>query len=260
MSNQPSPPSAPSSAPAGDPFQRLKKMSKTAGVGTQEYVAINAPSIVCLLAGVAALLALLSPILLAFAAFSVVCGVIAWVQVVKSGGTQMGRRFAAIGLLLSFGVTGLISYREYADARAFEESKSAIADIFTKFGSAAAAGDGKTAYSYFGSTFHERIKFEDFDGFLKMLEGNTNYGGIKNVEWNQRLEAIPDTSGQGNDIARAMVGVRLAKAPNTIPAEATLIRRTASDGRKGDWKIESLAPFFEKPASRPSPQGQGSGG
>lgn len=260
MATETSTPSASVATPAGgDSLARLKRMSKTAGVGSHDYVAVNVPSVIAALAGVAALLALLSPILLVFALFAVVCAVIAIVQIVKSSGTQMGKRWAALGILLAAGTGGFVLNREYSEARAFEESKSAIAGVFNQFAAASAAGDHQKAYSFFGPAFQGRIKFDDFAAFLKMLEGNPAYGALTEVRWNQRLEAIQDPSGEGNDIAKAALSIKLAKSESLIPIEATLIRRTASDGRKGEWRIEGMPPLFEKPAENRSPQG-GAGG
>ena len=82
-------------------MSRLKKMSTTAGVGSQEYVAISPLAIVTVLTGVASVLAFLADVLLVVPLVAVVCGIIAWRQVRSSNGTQTGIGLAALGMLLA---------------------------------------------------------------------------------------------------------------------------------------------------------------
>src|SRR5687768_5111201 len=86
--------------PAPDPLHNLYRMSRTAGLGSGEYVAINNTSVIAFLMGVASVLALLNPFLLVFAVVAVVLGVMALIQIRSSNGTQTGRAFAIAGILL----------------------------------------------------------------------------------------------------------------------------------------------------------------
>src|SRR3954447_25417468 len=100
-------PTTPSQGPAAsgaagtsgeaDPLHNLYRMSRTAGLGSGDYVAINNTSILALILGLAGVLSMLYPLLLIVSAAAVVCGVFAFVQIRSSNGTQTGRGFALLG-------------------------------------------------------------------------------------------------------------------------------------------------------------------
>src|SRR5271167_101284 len=90
-----------------DPFQRLHKMSTTAGLGSGDYVAINNAALTALLLGIASCLVLWgSTLLLVIPALSVLSAILAFRQVSASNGTQTGKGMALLGLLLSLGMGG----------------------------------------------------------------------------------------------------------------------------------------------------------
>src|SRR5687768_10470858 len=91
---------------APDPLARLKKMSTTAGVGSQEYVAVNPMAVAALLLGVASLLVFVHDALLLIPLVGVVCAFIAWRQIKNSNGTQTGRLMALAGIVLCVAIGG----------------------------------------------------------------------------------------------------------------------------------------------------------
>src|SRR5205085_7590050 len=109
---------ATSSAPPGvngngtavddDPLARLHKMSTTAGLGTTDYVAINALAVASVFLGLASLLAMLDPLLLVLPVLAIACSIWALTQIRNSGGTQSGRGLAVLGLVLSLGCFGVV--------------------------------------------------------------------------------------------------------------------------------------------------------
>ncbi len=112
-----------------DPLLHLHKMSTTAGVGNDDYVAVNVTAVVAVLFGLASLLAVLNTVLLVFPIVGVILGVIAFRQVSHSNGTQTGKGLAVLGLGLSgiitaviFCVQGLQAVHRRADHRALTES------------------------------------------------------------------------------------------------------------------------------------------
>src|SRR6476660_5325715 len=64
-----------------DPLASLHKMSTTAGITSQEYVAINIPSIVAFVLGIASLVAVLNPVLLVLPLAAVVTAYAALSQI-----------------------------------------------------------------------------------------------------------------------------------------------------------------------------------
>src|SRR3954454_9597425 len=93
---------------APNPLASLHKMSTTAGISSQEYVAINIPSIIAPVLGVASVVAVLNPILLVVPLAAIVTAVAALRQIRESNGTQTGRAFAWLGIVLSLAIGGVV--------------------------------------------------------------------------------------------------------------------------------------------------------
>ena len=101
--------SKPETVPASDgpdPLAGLYHMSNTAGLGTQDYVAINPVAIWSVFFGVASVLVVLSNVLLAIPLVGLVCAIIALFRSARGNGTQTGKGLAIIGLALSLGSAG----------------------------------------------------------------------------------------------------------------------------------------------------------
>src|SRR5687768_6049715 len=102
---QPAGASAPAAEP--DPLHNLYRMSRTAGLGSGDYVAINNTSVLAFLLGLGGVLALLSPMLIIVPVAAIVCAVLAFFQIRSSNGTQSGQAFAALGVLLGLAFGGV---------------------------------------------------------------------------------------------------------------------------------------------------------
>lgn len=224
-----------------DPFRNLHRMSTTAGVGSTEYVAVNTPSVVALTAGLASAAALVTPILLVIPVFAVICAVLGWVQIGRSNGTQTGRLLCVLGALLACGFGGAVVRQEIATARAFAESRREIGALFQRFADATKSGDYQRAYEVFGPAFRSRMPFERFKGTLDHIASFPNYGRVVSCTWNERLQAVPDATGQGNDFARAAVQVGFEHSSVTLACEVVLVRRRGDER----WVIEQMVPLFQ---------------
>src|SRR3954447_16756129 len=97
------------------PIARLHKMSTTAGVGSQDYVAINNSAIVSVILGLCTALAFLGVPFLIVGAAGIVFGIIAIVQIRHSNGTQGGMGLAILGILLSLGIAGSVTAASVID-------------------------------------------------------------------------------------------------------------------------------------------------
>src|SRR4051812_2754029 len=97
-----------------DPAMRsLYKMSRTAGVGLQDYAAINVFAVVGLLLAVASVLTLIFPdvdALLVIPIGAIVLCIIAFVQIRGSNGTQTGTFLAIAGILIGGALAGVNVY------------------------------------------------------------------------------------------------------------------------------------------------------
>lgn len=92
--------------PAPDPLAGLHKMSTTAGVGTQDYVAISNLAILAAILGLLSSLTFWSEWLLLASGLGMVCAVAALYYIRHSNGTQTGKGLAWLGLVLSVGLGG----------------------------------------------------------------------------------------------------------------------------------------------------------
>src|SRR4051794_26864016 len=130
-------PAAPSQAPASgtgtggeaDPLHNLYRMSRTAGLGSGDYVAINNTAIAALLLGVASTLSLLWPAALVVAAAAIVCGILALIQISSSNGTQSGRALAALGILLALALGGVTGVKMVAASAQHRRDEAKIGEL-----------------------------------------------------------------------------------------------------------------------------------
>src|SRR4051812_25063806 len=109
-----------------DELARLHHMSTTAGLGTQEYVAINPVAVAAVLLGLASALSLLDNILLVVPIAAIICSLIAMKQIKNSNGTQTGKGLVTLGLLLSIGFAGFIGSRAATAAIRTKSDREAI--------------------------------------------------------------------------------------------------------------------------------------
>src|SRR2546423_11699825 len=93
--------SAPATDSANDPLAKLHRMSTTAGVASQQYVAVNTTAVIAALLGVASGLTLFSQLMLVIPVAGIVCAIVAWRQINGSNGTETGKPLAIAVLLLS---------------------------------------------------------------------------------------------------------------------------------------------------------------
>src|SRR5438046_5220936 len=87
-----------------DPIAHLHRMSTTAGVGSQEYVAINNLAVIAALLGLGTALAFVHIFFVILGLAGIACGTIAMLQIRDSNGTQGGRGLAWTGIVLSLAV------------------------------------------------------------------------------------------------------------------------------------------------------------
>src|SRR5258706_5182963 len=91
MPTSPPEPNISSSPIAADPLSKLHKMSTTAGVASQQYVAVNTAAVLAALLGVASMMAMFSPLLLVIPAGTIGVAIFAWPQIANRHGTGTGK-------------------------------------------------------------------------------------------------------------------------------------------------------------------------
>lgn len=150
-----------------DPAMKaLYRMSRTAGVGLQDYAAVNVLAVVGLLLGLAGVLLVLvagSAFALAVPLIAAVLSTVGLVQIRRSNGTETGQWIALGGLLLSLGIIG-VSVTTYLRQRSTENAyKAELRQLVERFrGSTATTQASGDAYMLFDARFRETVKPETF--------------------------------------------------------------------------------------------------
>jgi hypothetical protein len=239
-------PAATPQGDAPDPLAGLYHMSTTAGVGTQEYVAINPTAIAALALGLVSVLAMFSDILLVIPLAGLICAILALVQIRSSNGTQTGTGLAILGLVLSIAVGGgRGGYAAYTSLRTTADERQ-IAQIIHNLGQDVAKGDYAKAYGSFTQAFQDRVDLPKFEQAFKEFSTIPQLGPVESIEWNQQsvyTEAKPDT---GVVLGYAMA---LFKHANNPYPRRLIITFEKSGGVWRPSDIESMFPTKK-------PQGQ----
>lgn len=224
--------------PPVDPLAGLYHMSNTAGVSTQEYVAINPTAIAALILGFASVLVVLSNILLVIPIVGIICGIIAIVQIRHSNQTQTGKGLAILGLLLSFGLgVGKTAYEGVAAVRITADERQ-IAQLIHQFGQDITSKNYAQAYSRFSESFKERVPLATFEQITKSLDEIPGLGGLRSAEWNQHHMLIEEKPDASANYANAMALFQYANNPQP--------RRSVMTFEKtgGVWRVHDIESLF----------------
>src|SRR3954466_12286732 len=188
----PSKTAQPAAEPA-DPIAHLHKMSTTAGVGSQDYVAINNSAIVSVILGLSTALAFLGIPFLIVGAAGIVFGIIAIVQIRHSNGTQGGLGLAVLGILLSLALAGSVATASIIDWRHQEEEKAQINQVLNQLGQNIAAEQYDKAYQLFSPEFQSIFKLQVFLDQLKIYQ--QYLGKIESMTSNDAFQFQPTADG-----------------------------------------------------------------
>lgn len=222
-----------------DPLASLHRMSRTAGLGTQEYVAINPVAVTALLLGLASALALVMGLLLIVPAAGVVCAFVSLWQIRDSNGTQTGRGLAWSGLVLSVGFAVLVGTREIAVNLRDRADRAAVIRTVAEFGKKLTSGDIDGAYDMLSRRFKERLPKSEFAGDLKIRFEHRLHGKIASMASNGRI-AFESFEQVRNAFATTNVVIQLEHRGED--------RQQMGLSKMGDkWQIEGFGWFPPKP-------------
>jgi hypothetical protein len=234
--------------PGPDPLASLHKMSTTAGITSQEYVAINIPSILALLLGVASVLAVLSPVFLLLPVAGVVVSLVALSQIRASNGTQTGRAFALTGIVLSLAIGGFVLVRAVVHRSQTAADRDAIVRQIAELGRYINARDYEKAYAMFSDRFHNRVNRGTFDAVWEQSQAYPQLGRISSMRWNETSIFFQDEPGTGTRVASAYAWVQFEKSPEL--ARHPLVFRKVG----GKWIIDDASQMFPSERRRPTPR------
>ncbi len=231
--------------PGPDPLARLHKMSTTAGLGSTAYVAVNAPAVFALIFGLASALVVVDNVLLIIPLAGVICAVLAFYQIRKSGGTQTGRLLAGVGLALSIGFAGWVVTTQATHAARTRDDRNAITKLLDTLARHVKAGDFDAAYQLFAPRFRERVDAPTFSDRLKFLQQGA-YGQLESITSNNvfSIETDPTT---GDRRGAVLMLIKFSGSPQPLREEAVFY--TAG----GTWWFDNIPAMY----SPPPPQGGG---
>jgi hypothetical protein len=223
----------------------LHKMSTTAGVGSQDYVAVNVTSVIAVLFGLASLLAIASPVLLVFPIVGVGLSLLALRQVRGSNGTQTGSGLAILGLVLSGVITTVIfSYQAYQVMHR-RADQQAVAGLIQKYGELLNQHKYAEAYDLFDSDFQNRVSKPLFIVHLTDIQKNPLAPPIESITWNGLAEFhVDDTD---TETADSVMKLHFKGAVDE-PRQGVHLKRSGG----GPWLIDNIPDQF--PAIKPSGQ------
>lgn len=222
-----------------DPLASLYKMSTTAGISSQEYVAINIPSILALLLGLASVLAVLAPVLLLVPVVGVFVGLAALSQIRASNGTQTGRGFALLGIVLSLAIGSLVLVGAVVERNRTASDRDVIVGQISELGRSIGARDYDKAYGLFSDRFHNRVNRATFDAVWDQHQAVPQLGKIASMEWNQTSIQFEDEPGSGVRVATAYAWVSFEKGGKEKARHPLVLRKAG-----GTWIIDDAPQIF----------------
>lgn len=224
-----------------DPLASLYRMSRTAGLGSQEYVEVNATSVIALLLGLASAAAVFGPLLLIVPAIAIVVSLVALHQIKNSAGTQTGKGLAIFGIVLAILFGAVVGGQTLRDRSILKQEKGQIIALIEDLGKKISADDLDGAYNLFSDRFQQTTRKEDFAGFWTMTKSSSLYGAVQSTASTGLLEVKID-SGTGARLAEGQIIIRLEKME---------VRPVGTFRKVGDkWVIETINIPFRADTSR----------
>ncbi|MGN6626578.1 MAG: hypothetical protein ACTHLN_08155 [Tepidisphaeraceae bacterium] len=243
-------PETPSSSPsvASNPelghLSRLHRMSRTAGLGSSDYTAVNTASVIAVLLGAGSAMALMTPIFLILPVIGLVIAGLAIAQIRRSNGTQTGLALAILGLLLCLGFAASTGFKAYKQNQEREHDIATLKDLIHQFGQDLAEQKYADAYNLADDRFHEQVPLARFQTFFTEMQAAPPVGAIDSFESNGifGIEQDPETD------AKLAVGITLVSTKR-LNGEHALRTEFRYRNDNGDWKIYAIPDWFAPKAA-----------
>ncbi len=213
-------------------------MSKTAGLGTSEYQAVNVAGVVALVIGLVSFAANFDAVLLIIPLAGLIVGAIALYQIRGSNGTQTGTWMAIVGILLSLGTglwAGTARYREAARTSA---DRVALVKLVDDLWQNAQGEKLEQVYGLFTDTFRQRVGRAEFDRPWNTFKGRY---ALKRISSNG-LFAFEDDQVTQVRVASGQLVVEFAD-----PGLQTDRPQALFTYRNGRWAIETIPTYYPPP-------------
>jgi hypothetical protein len=230
---------------ATEHLAHLPKMSPTAGVGSQDYVAINPASVAAFLLGLAAVLAIVNDLLAAICLAGLIVAVVALRQISRSNETQTGRGIAMIGLFMCTSIGSYVAAADTLDAVKVRSDREAINHLCQQFGQDMRDHTYDAAYDLFSVRFKGRVTRQEFVARLKGMQDQltsqyargVGSGGVVGATW-PGLASFHTETETGMLTAQSEITLDFEHSAGMDPLSALF--------RKGGdtWTIELIPDLF----------------
>jgi hypothetical protein len=251
----PSPTELQNDPPAADAtatqhLSNLPKMSPTAGVGTQEYVAINVAAVIGLLLGLSSILALINDILIVIPLAAAITTAMALRQIAKSNGTQTGSAIAMAGLFLAVSIGSFVAATDTIDWAGRREDRQAIDKLCGDFGQDLHDRTFDAAYDLFSERFKSVHSRQAFVTRLKSMQNelasesksNGGLGPMKSARGGEIVQFNTDLdTGEIRASSEIKIGYEGTDSENPLSA--------SFQKSKEGWTIGGIPDLFPPPSA-----------
>lgn len=244
LTTHPVPPPAPPAQ--SDPLATLHKMSMTAGLGSQDYVAINNTSFFAVGLGLLGVLSLFWPEFLIASGGGLVCAIVAWWQIRNSNGTQTGKSIVLFAVALCLGVGGYVAGHSIYIAIENREDEAKIGQLIDNFSQALTHHDYDQAYAMCSDDFRKRVSIEKFSAtFDSMFHPHmSTVGPLTSLQWNHAHDWFGNEV-NGDRLAVALTLFQFAKEPEPSRQNVSFVK--AYDDSGWHWEVNDIPTLFPKP-------------
>ena len=237
LQTKPPPASSENSGDAsGDSLQKLHKMSRTAGLGSGDYAAVNGLAVAAVLFGIGSALVVFDRVFLLVPAIAVTLAIVAWYKIRHSAGTQTGKGLCIAAIVLAVAFTAFLGSRQLLAYLEEKRNVGEVAAMCETLGKDLAAQNYDAAYDRFSSEFRNRVPKAEF--ISKLQQFQQYFGQIQRMRWNERIRF--DVDNRTNDpLASTLALIDLANDKGT--------REEMSFRKVGDkWQVDDLPFVFPK--------------
>jgi len=230
----------PSEAGQLDHLAHLHRMSRTAGLGSSDYAAVNTAAVAAIVLGLLSALSLATPIFLVLPVAGLVVSIIAIKQITSSHGTQTGMVLAILGLAACVGFAGFTGYQKVASDRRQAQDVNEIDGLVVQFGQDVVDKKFDDVLKISDPRFSEQVSAKRMETFFDQV--TSAFGQVKSFT-PTHLYDIQEDPETHYRIAVGMMAVEAEKTSAERPLKTEIRFRNSGDG----WKIYAMPEWFAPP-------------
>jgi len=219
-----------------DPLAHLHKMSTTAGLGSQEYVAVNGMAVFALVLGLASGFALFDRLFLVIPLITIIISIFAILQIRRSNGTQTGLGLVGIALLLALVFGGIVGTQWGTEGFRTREDRRAITAMAQQLGENVKVKKYDEAYKLFSSRFQQNVPFKTFQERIGYMTESSVWGKLKDVQTGLMQFQTDESTGAKFAVVRMLINFEKGDRP--VPDDLTVRKE------QDQWRIEGFPSLF----------------